>query len=46
MAEKEVKTLKIDADLHQQLKVRAAETRKTITELVEAALRLFLARTS
>lgn len=39
---KEIKALLIDAELHYELKMRAAETRKTIKELVEAALRLYL----
>lgn len=38
--------LKVDSELHRQLKIRAAEVRKTMTELVEAALRLFLDRAS
>lgn len=35
-------SLDIDADLHRSVKIRAAEVRKTMTELVEAALRLYL----
>ena len=42
METKEIKTLFIDAELHHELKMRAVETRKTIRELVEAALRLYL----
>ena len=32
----------IKDNLHREVKIRAAETRKTVTELVEAALRLYL----
>lgn len=32
----------IKDDLHRQVKIRAAETRKTVTEIVEAALVLYL----
>lgn len=46
MAKKQTKTLKIDAELHHQLKMRAAETKRTINAIVEAALRLFLAQPS
>jgi len=34
----------IDPELHRKVKIRAAETKKTITELVEAALRVLLAK--
>ncbi len=40
----EIKTLYIEAELHHKLKMRATETKKTIRELVEAALRLYLDR--
>jgi len=46
MSENELKNLKIDPELHRQLKIRAAETNKKIREVVEAALRLFLAQPS
>lgn len=42
MTEPELRTINIDPELHHELKIRAAETRKTIKELVEAALRLYL----
>jgi len=42
MEKKSHVTIRINTDLHQQAKIRAAETRKTLTEVVEAALRLFL----
>lgn len=32
----------IKDDLHREVKIRAAENRKTVTEIVEAALRLYL----
>lgn len=42
--EKPVKRINvaIKDDLHREVKIRAAETRRTVTEIVEAALRLFL----
>ena len=42
MAEQELRTINIDPELHHELKTRAVEVRKTIKELVEAALRLYL----
>ena len=42
MTEKATKTLKIDAELHRQVKIRAAETKGTITQLVEVAIYLYL----
>jgi len=38
----DVKSLWIDAELHQELKIRAVETRKSIRTLVEVAVRLYL----
>jgi|GEM_PF-3998167 len=46
MGNDELKNLKIDPELHQQVKIRAAETNRKIREVVEAALRLFLAQPS
>ena len=40
--EKPKKALKIDSELHRLIRIRAAETQVTITEIVEAALRLYL----
>lgn len=34
--------INIDAELHRRVKIRAAENTKTITEIVEAALVLYL----
>lgn len=42
MGNDELKNLKIDPQLHHQLKMRAAAEQTTIRELVEAAVRLFL----
>jgi len=47
MAQKEgVKTINIDEELHARLRLEAAKRRASIKELVEAALRLFLAQPS
>lgn len=46
MDEDKKKLVKIDPELHRQAKIRAAEERKTLTEVVEVALRLFLAKES
>ena len=37
-----VKSLWIDAELHHELKMRAVETRGSIRQLAEAAIRLYL----
>ena len=42
MRKQGLKSINIDPTLHQQVKIRAAEEIKTITELVEAALVLYL----
>ena len=34
--------VRIESELHRQVKIRAAENRKTVAEIVEAALRLYL----
>lgn len=44
MEKDELKNLKIDPELHRRLKVQAAKTNHSIRELVEAALRVFLAK--
>lgn len=36
------KSLWIDAELHRELKMRAAETRRSIRDLAEVAIRLYL----